>query len=298
VKGIVVKEVINIYKKNKLAVDNYIVTLINSLPKDYIENADMILNNNEYIQLIYAVDSDYKQVSPVICRKHRDKSNINSNKAHYFTKLALDENGIYISNPYIHYRTGKASLSAVVFTNNTYYVFDINLIGLLETLRLIEYNRAHNQFKKVVYTVGASLLAIVALLLILYGGYKFISHLIYDADKDFLKGIFESIIAITLGLAIYDLAKQIFEHEVLFSSFDHSEGKQYKMLGKFLISIIIALSIETLMVVFKIALSDYSQMLSAFYLIIGVTIMFVGVGYFYKTIKLSSCDEDDIHYTS
>jgi hypothetical protein len=46
------------------------------------------------------------------------------------------------------------------------------------------------------------------------------------------------------------------------------------------------------MVVFKIALDDYKELLSAFYLLIGVTIMFVGLAYFYKTIKTSSCDRD------
>jgi len=64
------------------------------------------------------------------------------------------------------------------------------------------------------------------------------------------------------------------------------------MLGKFLISIVVALSIETLMVVFKIALEDPSKMLSAFYLMIGVTIMFTGLAYFYKTIKESSCEDE------
>jgi len=60
-----------------------------------------------------------------------------------------------------------------------------------------------------------------------------------------------------------------------------------------LISIIIALSIETLMVVFKIALDDPSKMLSAFWLLIGTTLMFVGLAYFYKTIKQSDCKEKD-----
>ncbi|MEA3315653.1 MAG: hypothetical protein U9Q30_07365, partial [Campylobacterota bacterium] len=100
-----------------------------------------------------------------------------------------------------------------------------------------------------------------------------------------------SIISITLGLAIFDLAKQIFEHEVLFHSFQYPEDKQYKVLGKFLISIIIALSIETLMVVFKIALSDYKEMLSAFYLIIGTTVMIVGLAYFYKVFDNSKDKE-------
>lgn len=52
--------------------------------------------------------------------------------------------------------------------------------------------------------------------------------------------------------------------------------------------IVIALSIETLMVVFKITLDDYTQLLSAFYLLIGTTAMFVGLAYFYKTITSAS----------
>ena len=110
-------------------------------------------------------------------------------------------------------------------------------------------------------------------------------------DIDFLHDIFKSIISITLGLAIFDLAKQIFEHEVIYHSFEHKEAQEYKVLGKFVISIVIALLIETLMVVFKIALSDGKEMLPAFYLIIGVTAMFVALAYFYKTINKSSCSE-------
>ncbi len=113
-----------------------------------------------------------------------------------------------------------------------------------------------------------------------------------DANQDILHGVFKSIIAITLGLAIYDLAKQIFEHEVIFKSFHHDDDQQYKVLGKFLISIVIALAIETLMVVFKIALNDHTQMLSAFYLLIGTTLMFIGLGYFYKTIASTSKPEE------
>ena len=113
------------------------------------------------------------------------------------------------------------------------------------------------------------------------------------SSSDFLHDIFSSIISITLGLAIYDLAKQIFEHEVMYQSFHQSEDKQYKVLGKFLVSIIIALSIESLMVVFKIALEDVSNMMSAFYLLIGTTIMFVGLGYFYKTIQNTTQKEDE-----
>jgi putative Mn2+ efflux pump MntP len=124
----------------------------------------------------------------------------------------------------------------------------------------------------------------VSLILIIYGGYEL--HVLFNQvdTPAFFNSMFTSIIAVTLGIAIFDLAKQIFEHEVLFHHFAQEENKQYKVLGKFLVSIVIALSIETLMVVFKLALTDYKSMLSAFYLLIGTTVMIVGLAYFYKTI--------------
>jgi hypothetical protein len=46
------------------------------------------------------------------------------------------------------------------------------------------------------------------------------------------------------------------------------------------------------MVVFKIVLDDYQNMLSAFYLLLGTTIMFVGLAYFQKTMKSTETEEE------
>jgi len=279
------KDIINIYKKNKITIENFISSLVTSMPDNYLESADVILKKYSFIQLMYEVDKNFKQISPVICRKNRDTDGINNDKSHYFTKLNLDDKGMYISNSYIHYRTGKASISIVIGATDKYKVFDVDLVLLLEHLKMIEHNSAYERYKKAIYIVGSLSLSLVSIMLILYGIYTFFEIIFDSAKVDFLLATFKSIIAITLGLAIFDLAKQIFEHEVLFQSFEHPEDKQYKVLGKFLISIVVALSIETLLVVFKIALEDYTQMLSAFYLLIGTTLMFVGLGYFYKQIR-------------
>lgn len=47
-----------------------------------------------------------------------------------------------------------------------------------------------------------------------------------------------------------------------------------------MITIIIALLIEALLVVFKIAINDYNQMLSALYLIIGVGVIILSLSIF------------------
>ncbi len=286
------KEVINAYRTQKINVDSFLKTFINSLPKNYMDNSSDILKKNRFIQLMYGVDDTFKQSTPVVSRKESDSSQMGNDKSHYFIKLQLDSEDIYISNPYIHHKTGKASLSLVQLIDSNYYVFDINLIHLLEDLKLIEYNSIHDKVKRSIYFFGSTMLAIVSIALIIYGGYIFFSLLLSLSTSDFLHDIFTSIISMTLGLAIYDLAKQIFEHEVMYLSFHQTEDKQYKVLGRFLISIIIALSIETLMVVFKIALDDTSKMLNAFYLLIGTTIMLIGLGYFYKTIQESTLKDD------
>ncbi|MBE0514890.1 hypothetical protein, partial [Sulfurimonas sp.] len=193
------KEVINIYRKQKINVDYFVKRLIESFPKDYMSEAQNILKQYRYIQLMYGVDCEYKQTTPIMFRKGSDASHIGSDKSHYFVKLRLDENGIYISNPYIHYKTGKASISIVHFINSTYYIFDIDLIILLEELKLIEYNSFHDKVKRIIYFFGSTALALVAVALIGYGVFVFFLLMTSLATSDFLHDIFRSIISITLG---------------------------------------------------------------------------------------------------
>jgi hypothetical protein len=167
------------------------------------------------------------------------------------------------------------------------------MIHLLEDLRLIEYNSFHERVIKFVYIVGSSILGLISFSLIGFGAYVLLSLMFSLPGSDFLHDIFKSIVAVTIGLAMFDLSRQIMEQEVLFKSFHKEANREFRILGKFLVSIIIALSIETLMVVFKIVLDDYQNMLSAFYLLIGTTFMFVGLAYFQKTMKSTEKTEKD-----
>ena len=66
-------------------------------------------------------------------------------------------------------------------------------------------------------------------------------------------------------------------YEVFFKNYS-KEDADANVLTKFSIAIIIALSIEALMVVFKIALHDYSQMVHALYLIMGIALIILSLG--------------------
>lgn len=281
------KKIIQIYKKDHLPIVSHIRGLVSSLPKDIFSESKSIFKKYKYMYMIYSVDSEYKQDTPSTYRNKTVTENIGSDKSHYFSNISLKDNDVYISSPYIHHTSGNPSISVVRRVGDSYQVIDLNMISLLEELRLIEYNSIHERIIKSVYIFGASVLGFISLALIGYGTYVLIALMFSLGAVDFLHDVFKSIVAVTIGLAMFDLSRQIMEHEVLFKSFDKEENREFKILGKFLVSIIIALSIETLMVVFKIVLDDYQNMLSAFYLLIGTTIMFVGLAYFQKTIKSS-----------
>ncbi|HQS65644.1 MAG TPA: hypothetical protein PLM93_00470 [Sulfuricurvum sp.] len=279
------KKIIQIYKKDQKHIVGHIRGMVSSLPKDFLKESRSIFKKHRYIDMIYSVDSEYKQNSPSIHRHKVTNDSLGSDKSQYFSNINLKHNDVFISSPYIHQTSGKPSISVVYRVGDIYYVMDINMMYLLEELRLIEYNSFHEKVIKSVYIFGSSVLGLVAFTLIGYGAYILISVLLSLSVNDFLHDVFNSIVAVTIGLAMFDLSRQIMEHEVLFKSFHKEEDREFKMLGKFLISIIIALSIETLMVVFKIVLDDYRNMISAFYLLLGTTIMFVGLAYFKQSIK-------------
>jgi len=287
------KKIVQIYKKDQLHIVSHIRGMVSSLPTDILENSRSVFKRHKYIYLVYTVDSKYKQNSPSIYRHKVVDDNIGSDKSQYFSNINLKDNDVFISSPYIHHTSGNPSISVVRRIGEVYYVIDINMILLLEELRLIEYNSLHEKTIKFVYILGATLLGLISLSLIGYGAYVLGALMLSLTVADYLHDVFKSIVAVTIGLAMFDLSRQIIEHEVLFKSFHKEENREFKMLGKFLISIIIALSIETLMVVFKIVLDDYQNMLSAFYLLLGTTIMFVGLAYFQKTMRSTTSKESE-----
>ena len=286
------KKIIQIYKKDNQHIVSHIRGMISSLPKDLLSDSRSIFKKYKYIELIYSVDSTYKQNSPSHSRHKVITANKGSDKSEYFSNIDLKDNDVFISSPYIHHTSGTPSISVVRRVGDQYYVIDINMVLLLEELKLIEYNSFHERVIKFVYVVGATILGLIAFSLIGYGAYVLAALMFSLSVSDFLHDVFKSIVAVTIGLAMFDLSRQIVEHEVLFKSFHKEENREFKMLGKFLVSIIIALSIETLMVVFKIVLDDYQNMLSAFYLLLGTTIMFVGLAYFQKTMKSTDREEE------
>ena len=278
---VVVKEIVAIYKQNYSFIENSLTSIVESI--DFVEY-DMLVNKSIFtlfpaLKATYKINKKMKQSTPLYTKENIDESHLGVDKSYLLDRIQFRDDDIYISNIYVNSRSGTPYITVVLHIGDEYIVCDFELYTLLKELSLIEGHEKFSEFTKYFYMLFGFSLAIFSLALILYAIYTSWT-VVFDSSEDLLSGLFRSIIALTLALAIFDLSKTILEHEVFYKSLSRNNNLENRLLARFLTSIIIALSIESLMVVFKIVLNDYSKMLYAFYLISGVGIMIVALSIF------------------
>jgi len=268
------KETIAIYKKQRVFIENSLTSIIESIDMNQYSQMkeSSLFSLFPALKATYKINENFKQSTPMFMEDSKDDSYIGVDKKHLIERVKFRDDDIYISNSYINSRSATPYITVTVRFDNEYIVFDFELYEILKELSLVDGHELFSKFTRVMYSIFGFLLAGFSLALIFYALYIVVALIMSD-KYDLLSGLFRSIIALTLGLAIFDLSKTILEHEVFYKSLSRKNNLENRLLARFLTSIIIALSIEALMVVFKIALSDYSQMIHAFYLICGIGIM-------------------------
>lgn len=96
------------------------------------------------------------------------------------------------------------------------------------------------------------------------------------------KEVFHPIVLLTLALATFDLVKAIFEEEVLGKNSGDNHHAIHRTMIRFLGSIIIALAIEALMLVFKFSVSEPDKITYAVYLAVGVAVLLISLAIYVK----------------
>lgn len=276
------QEFMRTYKENDSEIKNFLVeTVFNlgNIDERKNDNFKKLFNIFPSLELVYTCSEDMVQISPNIYRTKTSDIPIGRNREYLLEKVEFDSTNIAISEPYISSATGETCVTVAKKENGKIYFLDFNISALLQRLGLVEIHDSFNFISKSFYSITASVMMVLALFTIGYSLFEFISSLLYKSTLS-IELIFKPVIALTLGLAIFDLAKTIFAQEVVFKSYSKNSNAEYKVLTKFSITIIIALLIESLMVVFKIAIDDYSHMVHALYLIGGVSILIVALGLF------------------
>lgn len=273
------KQMMQIYRENRESVEGFLLSTISDTPQHDFDDVqvDKFFKRLPCLTDMYLMDEKGEQITPTWRRSSHDMSLKGSDRAYFINRIQFDDKGNYISNPYICANSGQPKVSvARKYPDGKIAVFDLDLVAVLGKMHLIESTRLISKLSIWVYGLLGGGLVLLSLFLGGYGLLGFAKALMSSGDET-LQYVFKSIIGITLAIAIYDLAKTILEQEVFYRSLTLEEGNEYKTLTKFLTSIIIALSIESLMVVFKVAINDITNMHFAFYLISGVGILIISM---------------------
>lgn len=273
------KEYIEIYNKNRERIETIIENSIEGLGK--ISNESHNFYKKLFIafpslEIIYIVDAATKiQTSANIYSQYNDDSEREKSRSYLINKLQIKENNFAFTNPYQSSATGTLCITVSKKEGNNIIFMDFALEKLLERVGLIEKHIYFSKIIKYFYFIAGFFMMLLSVSAIVYGGYDFISNIVKNTLS--IDVIFKPVIATTLGLAIFDLAKTVLEQEVFFKSYSKDSKIEIKILTKFLITILIALSIETLMVVFKIAIENYDKMVNALYLMGGISFIILSL---------------------
>ncbi len=243
-------------------------------------------------EVLYAVAADGTQIGTNVSRKkklHGQREGSDKSDRAYFYKT-VEEARCILTDPYPSLATNNLVITASypIYGENDKLLYilciDITLPNILKMVHPSSVDSWFGKYAKMVYGAFSLALVLVSLLLFVKGISSFLS-LGAHVDTIDINEMFKATILLTLALAIFDLVKAIFEEEVLGKEKKAGSGDGHQTMIRFLGSIIIALSIEALMLVFKFALTQPEKLISAVYLILGVTALLVGLSIYIKVNK-------------
>lgn len=242
-----------------------------------------------FVELMYLLDDNGRQISPNLALINQQVKLLNvgespdrSQRPYYLN--VQDKTGVQITRPYLSNASGHLCLSASIAQQlgadkRGFVVVDINLTRLIEYMMGDSARRRMIPLFKWVYGILVLGLFIVVAILIwisardiwqLLTGHLSLSN---DSHKPF-----GTIIFITLALAIFDLGKTILEEEILMHKdiFRHSSTR--RTITRFVSTILIAISIEALLTMFKASLGQFEYIQGAIFMMMAVVGLLIGLG--------------------
>ncbi|NOR69408.1 MAG: Cache domain protein [Methylomarinum sp.] len=271
--------VIEKYEEHRHAIHNLLSSILSCFAypkmfsqsqKELTEQLDSLCSYYPFISLLYILDADGKQICMNVPGKYfRNNSKVGhgsdrSKRAYYL--MAVDSDSVVVTEPYLSSVRRELCLSASIKLNNEdgtpkgFVVLDIDLASTI-TFLTGDSKRIHFEpYFKAMYSVIVFGLFSVALLLLFLAGkecWSVLQTLWLDTEDKVLP--FGVVIYLTLAMAIFDLGKTTLEEEVLLYKDILRHSSTRRTITRFIAAIIIAVSIEALLMIFKSALNESGE---------------------------------------
>lgn len=255
-----------------------------------------VINNLNYsypfVELIYSLDAQGIQLmdsvySPTVSdRKRRSFSKGSDRSKRPYVIVAREQfNRVVVTQPYLSTATHQLSISGVqhlVIEEDKdlgYLVLNFNLQKLITYLNGDGLRSYFHPWFQVVYGLIGCMLVLVSALL-LYSAAESMFKVFEDGNH-IATSAFGIVIIITLGMSIFDLGKTILEEEVLLNKDIHHHDTTRRTISRFMAAIIIAVSIEALLLMFKSLLYGSNgsvQLINAVWMLLAAVAMMSGLG--------------------
>ena len=249
-------------------------------------------NAYPFVELLYSLDAQGIQLmdsvySPTVShRQYRSLGKGSDRSKRPYMVLAKETSQqVVITSPYLSHATHQLSISGVQHLIGVhqqalgYLVININLERLIAYLNGDGMRSKFHPWFKAVYGLIGAMLIIVASMLLYSAGESLVDMLIHQ--KHLATSAFGSVIIITLAMSIFDLGKTILEEEVLVNKDIRNHDTTRRTISRFMAAIIIAVSIEALLLMFKSLLhygTGQSDLMHAVLLLLSAVAMMSGLG--------------------
>ena len=246
-----------------------------------------------FVELLYVLDPLGIQVSDNIgvrgqsegCEYRGAPARGRDRSQRPYYRLARTQEGVAVTEPYLSSASRELCVSAVLGWQDGsgqvqgYLVLDIDLGRTLEFLMGDAARRRFQPWFRAVYSVIVlGLMAVVGVLL--YAAYAELLPLFTGAAATHDQQLkpFGIIIFLTLALAIFDLGKTVLEEEVLMHKDVYRHSSTRRTITRFIAAILIAVSIESLLLMFKAALGQGENLAAAVWMMLAAVGLLVGLG--------------------
>ena len=129
---------------------------------------------------------------------------------------------------------------------------------------------------KVMFGIASAALMVMATGLIAYGCWEFLSALV--AFEPVAEPLLSGVGFVVIAIAVFDVAKFLIEEEVLAAPERGVASEARRSLTKFVSTIVIALFLEGLVVVFRVSKSNVADMIYPTFLLLTATLLIIGLG--------------------
>lgn len=257
--------------------------------KELTETLHTLCSYYPFVSLLYLLDADGKQLCMNVLGVHFKKHPVvgagaDRSKRPYFLAAQKTDQPV-VTEPYLSSVRSELCLSASTKVHNDdgtvkgHVVLDIDLSLTLSFLTGDSKRVYFEPYFKTIYSLIVIGLFTVALVLLYAAGIecaKVITVLAHPHKHPEIP--FGTVIYLTLALAIFDLGKTTLEEEVLLYKDILRHSSTRRTITRFIGAIIIAVSIEALLMVFKSALGGGEHIIEAVWVIIAAAVLLCSLG--------------------